>query len=179
MADTTIKERRLADPAMAWRLLRLLEQSRKLEAYWRARCAKAEGRRWLATPPASALLVLLLVSGVWAAGPRVGPGNVLLWNAVTVNEDGSPITDLAGYEVLICPTTPCGPTTAGVVVRNVGLTSTPAAPSVPLSALALGQGQKYAVVRAYDTEGLRGGVSNEAPFDYALSPGRPGNLRVQ
>lgn len=125
------------------------------------------------------VLVLVAASVAHAAGPNVSLINMLLWDAVTTNEDGSAITDLAGYEVLICATTPCTPGTSGVIIRNVGLTSTPSNPVVSLSALSLSQGQKYAVVRAYDTAGNRSGVSNEVPFVFDMAPSKPLNLRIQ
>lgn len=127
----------------------------------------------------AAIALLAVVGPAWAAGPNVGLTNVLLWDAVTTNEDGSPVTDLAGYEVLICTTTPCNGASSGVIIRNVGMTSVPSSPVVSLSALSLSQGQKYAVVRAYDTGGNRSAVSNEVPFVFDMGPSKPLNFRIQ
>ena len=41
-------------------------------------------------------LILLITSPLWA----YGPDNRLCWNAPTVNADGSPLLDLAGFNIL-------------------------------------------------------------------------------
>ena len=75
---------------------------------------------------------------------------ILAWNAPSLNADGSPLTDLAGYKIYYGPSR--GNYTGGSV--NVGLT-----PSFDTQALP--PGYYCFVVVAYNSEGKESTYSNE------------------
>lgn len=73
------------------------------------------------------------------------------WNAPTLNADGTPLTDLAGYEVA------WGSSTRNYsTVRNVN--------NVLTTVVDLPAGTYFASVRAYDLSGNRSSYSNEITF---------------
>lgn len=152
------------------------------------------------------LVALLTVAGSAAAqaacgqgtNPACDPSSVLSWIAPTTNADGTPLTDLAGYDVLICTTTPCTRSTTGVIVKDVGrpavactngLGVTVPAPCVFAGPLNLPTaGSKFFAVDAYDTASTRNtsAVSSTAgPFVYSLTapdrlaPSVPGAPTIQ
>jgi hypothetical protein len=91
------------------------------------------------------------------------------WTAPTANEDGTPLTDLAGYRLYRCATSPC--------TRAVGtLIGTVAAPATTFSIPHSSQG--FLTVTAFDTSGNESAESNSVPFD-VLAPGPASGLTVQ
>jgi len=170
-----------------WRVfVRYQETQHKATSQRSLEEALSRAHQWLAACWArkaamvSVLLFLLLPVSAWAAGPILRTINGLSWTAPTTNVDGTPLTDFAGFEVLIASTPGITPTMPGVVIRDVGALGVPATPlpnttsRVTFGSLApaLTDGQKYAVVRAYDLAGNRGPTSNEVPFVYdTVSPG--------
>ena len=110
------------------------------------------------------LLVLLTVS---FAPAQVQAGEAKLsWQAPTTNEDGTPLTDLAGYKLYYSKTQ--GNYLAPVDVHNV-LTHT----------ITLGDGTWYFVVTAYDTSGNESAYSNEVSKTIKVSPAKPTGCTVQ
>ena len=91
------------------------------------------------------------------------------WTAPTTNEDGSPLTDLAGYRLYRCAVTPC--------TRGAGaLIGTVAAPTTSFSIPHGSQG--FLTVTAVDTSGNESVEDGTAPFD-GLAPGPATGLQVQ
>jgi hypothetical protein len=97
--------------------------------------------------------LLITVSPLWAATARIS------WQPPTTNEDGSPLTDLAGYRVYIG-------TVSGVYGQpfDVGL-----ATSMSQSDYVAGQ-TYFWVVTAYDTSGNESVYSVEVSKTIALPP---------
>jgi len=88
------------------------------------------------------------------------------WDMPTVNEDDSPLTDLAGARIY------CGTETGShTLFTDAGNVSTYMAPTFP-------EGTSFCTMTAYDTSGNEGAKSNELNFTYRLAPGAPTNLRV-
>jgi hypothetical protein len=73
------------------------------------------------------------------------------WNPPTQNVDGTPLTDLAGYEVAWGTSSRSYPN-----IRNVGSSTS--------TIVDFNAGTYFASVRAYDTSGNRGAYSNEVSF---------------
>lgn len=123
------------------------------------------------------------------------PSSAAVWVAPATNLDGTPLTDLGGYDVLSCPTAPCTRSTAGVVIKNVGkpsaacvngLGETLSPPCVLLSSLVLGaNGTKNIAVDAFDTSGNASAPTATLTFIYSstipdrVPPSAPVLLRVQ
>ena len=91
----------------------------------------------------------------------------LSWDAPTTNEDGTPLEDLAGYKVYrgTAPRTYGTPVDVGNVLSH--------------NIIGLGEGTHYFAVTAYDTSGNESKYSNEVSKTIKVTPGCPGNLRVQ
>ncbi len=101
----------------------------------------------------SALLVLSIF-GCGGGGGNVsstdtGNSAVLTWNAPTTNEDGTPLTDLAGYKIYYGMSH--GKYTKVIDVGNI----------TRHKVKGLEPGAYYFVVTAYDTEGNESTYSNE------------------
>ena len=92
----------------------------------------------------------------------------LSWQAPTTNEDGSPLTDLAGYKLY------CGPSMGNYLpIKDVGNVL-----EYPISN-DLQDGTHFCVATAYDTSGNESAYSNEVVFPLdRRAPGAPINLRV-
>jgi len=88
------------------------------------------------------------------------------WDMPTVNEDGTPINDLAGAKIY------CGNAT-GVynLPVDVGNVSTYTDNVFP-------EGDHYCAMTAYDTSGNESAKSADVFFTYRVAPGVPTNLRV-
>lgn len=155
------------------------------------------------------LLALVVVLGLTTAAhaqaacgqgsnPACDPSSIVNWTAPTTNADTTPLTDLAGYDVLICTTSPCTRTTAGVVIRDVGKPATACTNglgvTVPAPCVFVGPlqiptaGTKFLAIDAYDTAPVRNtsAVSGTGgPFVYSLTapdrlaPSAPGIPTVQ
>jgi hypothetical protein len=111
------------------------------------------------------LVALLLVLTVAIASA----GEVdLSWQAPTTNEDGTPLTDLAGFTVYYYDTS--GGWASPIGNQDVG-NVTAATMTVP------SQGNVYFIVTAYDTSGNESGPSNEVVADF-LSPGTATSVTV-
>ena len=91
-----------------------------------------------------------LPSGELPSG-ELPSGKSLAWNVPTLNVDGSPLTDLAGYKILWGPSS--GNYTGGSI--DIGLT-------LSFDTQALPAGYYCFVVVAYDTSG------NESPYSGEL-----------
>ena len=131
--------------------------------------------------------------------PACNPTSVVAWVAPTTNANGTPLTDLSGYEVLVCPgVVACTRTTAGVLVRDVGfpggtctngLGEVIPSPCISLASLNVGAaGTKSLVVAAYDTATPRNVSALSVaygPFVFSsvipdlLAPSAPLNLQVR
>lgn len=114
-------------------------------------------------------LIALAVTLMLAMVIPVSAGEVdLSWTAPTTNEDGTPLTDLAGYSVYYYDTAGGWANPIGNVdVGNV-TASTMTVPS---------QGIVYFVVTAYDTSGNVSAPSNEVSADF-LASNAPTSLNV-
>lgn len=110
-----------------------------------------------------AALVITMTGPAWA-GHRTAS-----WTAPTTNEDGSPLTDLAGYRLYRCSTTPCT-RAAGTLIGTV------AAPATSFSIPHASQG--FLTVTAFDTSGNESAEDGTAPFD-VLAPGAATGLEVR
>ncbi|MDE2015977.1 MAG: hypothetical protein KGI72_05640 [Patescibacteria group bacterium] len=80
--------------------------------------------------------------------------SVFSWVAPTTSADGSPLTDLAGYQIQVG-------TAAGVYNKTVPL---PIETSCKVSALGLADGTYFCVVEAIDAAGNVSTPSNEITF---------------
>jgi hypothetical protein len=136
--------------------------------------------------------------GKGAAAP-CNPTSVVSWNPPTTNADGTPLSDLAGYNVLWCDSAPCTPTTAGVVVKDVGKPAVScvnglgvvlAAPCVRVSVLGLPAvgGLRFVAINAYDNAPIRNVsavTATDGPFSFSpivpdtLAPSAPSTPVVQ
>ena len=107
--------------------------------------------------------LLLLATPAWA-GHRAAS-----WTAPTTNEDGTPLTDLAGYRLYRCATTPCT-RTLGTLLGTV---------AAPATSFPLPHGwQGYLTVTAVDTSGNESAEDGTVPFD-GLAPSSPINIEVR
>ena len=117
-------------------------------------------------------LVLILALGVSLlvfATPASAGHRTASWTAPTTNEDGTPLTDLAGYRLYRCSVTPC--------TRAVGtLMGTVTAPTTSFSIPHGSQG--FLAVTAFDTSNNESAESTSVPFD-VLAPGAPGGAEVR
>lgn len=122
--------------------------------------------------------ILWFVSPAWGVGPVVGAGTcALTWEAPTTNVNGSPLTDLARYEVQV-GTAPGTFPTPPVAVGASGPAPAPGT-VVAWPCVGLADGQRYARVRAVDLAGNPSAWSTEVPFVFdAVAPSAPANLRV-
>ena len=105
--------------------------------------------------------LLLLAAPAWAGHRTVS------WTAPSTNEDGTPLTDLAGYKLYACPVQPCTKAT-GAVIAQPTTTSTPVSHGK----------QGFLFGTAVDTSGNESAESNVIPFDL-LAPGTPSGLGFQ
>lgn len=85
----------------------------------------------------------------------------LTWKSPTTNEDGSPLTNLAGF-ILHCGKS------SGVYGRPVVIPN-PAATTHPIAGVCTGVGIRFVVVTAYNTAGHESVLSNEVKFRFPES----------
>ena len=116
-------------------------------------------KRWIV----SLMIFLLSTTPAWATH------RVATWVAPTTNADGTPLTDLAGYNVYRCAATPCT-RAAGTLVGSVQAPAT----SFPLPHGFVG----YLTVTAFDASGNESVEDGTVPFD-GLAPTAPSGLSVQ
>lgn len=102
-----------------------------------------------------ALLLIALPTRVFAANMTV------TWEAPTTNEDGSPLTDLAGYKVYYG--TDSNSYQSVVDVGDV----------LTYSLIGLDEGTYYIAVTAYDTSANESDYSNEVSKVIVLKPSAP------
>jgi len=107
------------------------------------------------------VLVPLLILIIMLAGCEARTAALTVsWDAPTTNTDGSPLTDLAGYNVYINGT-------------QVGTTQEVSFP------VTLGNGSQCATVTAIDTNGNESAQSAAACIDIdELAPNPPDNVRI-
>ena len=111
-----------------------------------------------------ALLVLLTVS----FAPAVEAGQAILsWTVPTTNEDGTPLTDLAGYKVYYGKVSATYTTIKDI--RNV----------LTYTITGLGEGTWFFVVTAYNTIGTESAYSNEVSKVIKTVPSKPVGCTVQ
>ena len=112
--------------------------------------------------------LLLLCALLLFAAPAWAGHRTASWTAPTTNEDGTPLTDLAGFRVYRCAVTPC--------TRAVGtLMGTVAEPATSFPIPHGSQG--FLAVTAFDTSNNEGAESDSVPFD-VLAPSRATNPEV-
>lgn len=127
---------------------------------------------------AAVLGLVLWASATHAVGPVVGAGTCsLTWDAPTTNANGTPLTDLARYEVQVgtAPGTFAQPPVA------VGASGPAPAPGTVVAWPCAGvtDGQRYARVRACDLAGNCSAWTTEIPFVFdAVPPAAPTNVRI-
>lgn len=113
------------------------------------------------------LLILWLPALAWADGPIVGASCGFTWEAPTTNADGSPLTDLKEYR--LCVSTISGSYGTPSAVIPAGTTQVSCA-----QAGISGDGQYYAIVRAYDQALNPSAPSPEVAFVRdTVAPGAP------
>ena len=104
------------------------------------------------------LLIILggCSGGGGGGGGTGGPTISLAWDAVTTNEDGSPLTDLAGYKVYVG-------TATGVYGNSIDVgMATQSGNTVTYSLSGLTPGQTYYIaITAYDIDNNESPYSNE------------------
>ncbi len=98
------------------------------------------------------LLLFLMVSPAYAGDAT------LSWDAPTTNADGTPLTDLAGYNVYYG--TASGVYGTPIDVHNV----------LTYKVTGLSEGLKYFAVTAYDTGGNESCYSNEVSKKIVIAP---------
>jgi hypothetical protein len=133
------------------------------------------------------------------AAAACNPTSVIFWGPPTTNADGTPLADLAGYNVLWCDSAPCTPSTPGVVIKDVGkpavacvngLGVSSPAPCVRVSVLGLPAvgGLRFVAVNAYDNAPIRNVsvvTATDGPFSFSqtapdtLAPSAPSTPVVQ
>jgi hypothetical protein len=91
----------------------------------------------------------------------------LSWNAPTTNEDGTPLTDLAGYKVYYGTAT--GNYTKNIDVGNVNT----------FSITGLQTGTYYFVATAYNTAKLESSYSNEVSKAITNKPSAPSGCSIK
>jgi hypothetical protein len=120
-------------------------------------------------------LLPLLALGQTVTVPRVGQSPILSWERPQLNEDGSALTDLRGYEIAI---TPPGANLQPSTTPSSGLQFLDSSAALELD---LGQllgplqsGLYKAWIRAVDTAGNRSRWSSPLDFEYdRLAPAAP------
>ena len=127
------------------------------------------------------MLALLLVGPVMdagAVGPVVSPATcAITWTAPSTNVDGTPLVDLARYEVQVgsAPGTFSSPAVAVPVVAPAPVPGS----SVTWLCVGVTDGQRYARVRAVDLAGNPSAWTAEVPFLFdAVAPAAPTGVRV-
>lgn len=129
------------------------------------------------------VIVLLFATFVWATqaaadGP-VLPSCQYQWTQPTLNEDGSPTTDLKDFRVYMAT----APGSSGVRVATVAAPSATPAEGATYKWGCSGtivDGQKYATVTAVNLAGAESKRSNEFPFvlQHPVPPSAPSGLVV-
>jgi len=120
--------------------------------------------------------VLLLVGIISVASLADAAHRNFVWNAPTTNEDGTTLTDLAGYRVYTCPAAPCSKANGTILGTVTAPSPTPAAGVTASFPIPHGQ-RGVAFVTAFDTTGNESVESNTVPFDL-VAPSAPGDIRI-
>lgn len=96
-------------------------------------------------------LLVIVFSLILVGRAHAAQTITFLWDAPTTNADGTPLTDLGGYEIAF------GTSSRNYSdIRNVG--------NVTTVTYSFENGTYYAAVRAYDLAGNRSAYSNEVTF---------------
>ena len=112
-------------------------------------------------------ILMALVVGLWALPTQ--NKTTLSWDAVTINEDGSPATDLAGYKAYW-----------GAVSGNyTGVKDVLNVTTVQIVTLGSFKGNICFAVTAYDTTGNESNFSNEICANFINKKKAPANLGIQ
>lgn len=117
-------------------------------------------------------MIFGLASFVFALPSSTTPKTFLSWSAPTANNDGTPVTNLAGYKIYYSTIKGEYSNTKSKDVGNV-LTTT------IINVTGSSTLVYYFVATAYNTAGNESGFSNEVRNDPPLVPAAPGMLRVQ
>ena len=115
------------------------------------------------------IAVILLLWLAFVAAPAWAAEVTLSWTAPTQNEDGSPLTDLAGFKIYRSTTTG-GPYAE---VANVGSPT-----QTTYTDTGLADGTYFYVATAYNTAGTESAYSGEASKTVTSVPAPPENLTV-
>lgn len=118
-----------------------------------------------------ALMIVLVFASMVFSLPTVQK-TTLSWDAVTLNVDGTPATDLAGYKIYWA-------TTSGGYI-NTNMKSVGNVTTVNIQTIA-GQlkGTYYFVATAYDTAGNESNFSNEVSASFFVGKAAPKNMVIQ
>ena len=125
-----------------------------------------------AMPVAACVLVALIIYG---AGPRVNPQRTdVMWDAPTLNEDGTPCDDLVGYELAITSQEVPDLNTGGTVLQTIPMSQT----QYTLGSLTLPDGPYRFWVRAVDEAGNVSDYSDYLDLELdQTKPGKPSRPR--
>ena len=115
------------------------------------------------------VVLVLVISGIVMALPATPNPTTISWTAPTLNTDGTPLTDLAGYKIYYG-------TATGVygTPKDVGNVMT-----YPISSVVTTKGTYFLVVTAYNTAGDESDYSNELSFRLKSIPAKPTGVKVQ
>lgn len=102
----------------------------------------------------------------------VQQGKTLTWDPPTTNNDGTPLTDLAGYKIYWKST--AGDSYTDAKSKSVGNVTTVTIESVTGSSTAI----YYFVATAYDSANNESNFSNEVRNVLPLAPGVPGAFQL-
>ena len=118
------------------------------------------------------IAISILVLGGLAFALPAKQGTPLTWTSPTTNNDGTPITNLAGYKVYWKSAS--SGSYADMQSKDVGNVTTVTIQSVTGSATI----PYYFVVTAYNTSGSESGLSNEVRNNVPLAPAAAGSLTI-
>ena len=122
----------------------------------------------------TSVLLLSLPALTWALGAQVSPTCTLSWKALTQNENGSPLTNLTGYQ-LFHATTPGGyPTTP----QTTALASVTSISCVLLGTTSIGQ--HYVKMLSVNSAGRVSTIPAEVAFEVVapVSPCPPSEMLI-
>ena len=125
-----------------------------------------------------AAILFGLTTNLYQADQFANGNSMLLWDAPTTNEDGTPLTDLAGYQlgIFAIDVTPGDPGVSPLGVLNV--VNTNAVVSSVTTLALISEGRYRFAVLAVDTHNNKSLWSNVLDLDIKTrKPKSPGNVR--